>query len=251
MTNSVRHTTGNVFGLMATPPCVQDNKLRIKPGTVNVAIGRATGMPKPCEFYATPDADTYAYDCLYDPKQISLADAEKWVRNQLAEQGVNVGRFINEDKPADDTLDLGAVIAAMPDAIHEAMRKTLPHKYTPELADAIAASVIANLAGDIAVPCPVFRDCADTTPGHYDHFTHDTKVLDDTDGSTILDAGMVANSGSDRHVIVYLRNAEFTDLESVRAKTAEVRAFLDGVDELADRVFADQQARTEQAGGDQ
>ncbi|MBE4790881.1 hypothetical protein [Streptomyces caniscabiei] len=145
-------------------------------------------------------------------------------------------------------VDLDAVIAAMPDAIHEAMRKTLPQKYTPDMADAIAAQTIANLTGVTSVPCPVYRDCADTTPGHFDHFTHDLKVVDDADGSTILDAGMVANSGSDRHVIVYLRNAEFTDPASVRAKTAEVRAFLDQVDELADRVFADQQTRTEQAG---
>lgn len=139
------------------------------------------------------------------------------------------------------------VIAALPDAVDQAMRETLPRRYTSDLAAAIAAQVIANLTGVSSTPCPVFRDCADTTPGHYDHFTHDIKVIDDTDGSTILDAGMVANSGSDRHVIVYLRNAEFTDPESVRAKTAEVRAFLDQVDEMADRVFADQQDRTQRA----
>jgi phage tail protein X len=140
------------------------------------------------------------------------------------------------------------LIAAIPAAVHEAMRKTLPHKYTPDLADAIAAQTIANLTGVTSAPCPAFRDCTDTTPGHFDHFTHDIKVLDDADGSTILDAGMVANSGSDRHVIVYLRNAEFTDPAKLREKTAEVREFLDQVDALADRVFADVQARTEQAG---
>jgi hypothetical protein len=144
-------------------------------------------------------------------------------------------------------VDLDSGIAAMTDAVHKAMRETLPHQYTPDLADAIAAQTIASLTGVTSAPCPVYRDCTDTTPGHYDHFTRDLKILDDADGSTILDAGMVANSGSDRHVIVYLRNAEFTDPEAVRAKTAEVRAFLDEVDELADRVFADQQARTEQA----
>lgn len=132
-------------------------------------------------------------------------------------------------------------------AVHQAMRKTLPHKYTSDLADAIAAQVIADLSGVTSVPCPVYRDCADNTPGHYDHFTHDTKILDDSDGSTILDAGMVATSGSDQHAIVYLRNAEFTDPASVRAKTAALRAFLDEVDELADRVFADHQAHAEQA----
>ncbi|MFJ1667337.1 hypothetical protein ACIOK4_13305 [Streptomyces bottropensis] len=165
-----------------------------------------------------------------------------------AEPGRKVRITIDPTHPrVDATLDPTAVVAAMPAAIHEAMRNTLPHKYSAELADAIAAHAIATLTGVTAVPCPVFRDCADTTPGHYDHFTHDTKVLDDADGSTILDAGMVANSGSDRHVIVYLRNAEFTDPESVRAKTAEVRAFLDQVDALADRVFADHQSRAEQA----
>lgn len=157
-----------------------------------------------------------------------------------------------QDRPRTDAMtDFAAVPgidpAVLTAAVHEAMRETLPHKYTPDLADAIAAQAIANLTGVTSVPCPVFRDCADTTPGHYDHFTHDIKVLDDSDGSTILDAGMVANSGSDRHAIVYLRNAEFTDPASVRAKTAEVRAFLDEVDEMADRVFADHQARTEQA----
>ncbi|MBE4790712.1 hypothetical protein HW846_46570 [Streptomyces sp. NE06-02F] len=143
---------------------------------------------------------------------------------------------------------LARLVAALPKVVDQAMQTTLPHKYTPELAEAIAAQVIAQLTGVTSAPCPAFRDCADTTPGHFDHFTHDVKVVDDADGSTILDAGMVANSGSDRHVIVYLRNAEFTDPAKVREKTAEVRAFLDRVDELADRVFADQQSRTEQAG---
>lgn len=155
--------------------------------------------------------------------------------------------------PAAQTVDrafaanIDKVIAALPAAIHEAMRKRLPHKYTPDLADAIAAQAIANLTGVTSTPCPAFRDCADTTPGHYDHFTRDIKVVDDSDGSTILDAGMVANSGSNRHVIVYLRNAEFTDPAKVREKTAEMRAFLDEVDALADRVFADHQVRAEQA----
>ena len=40
-----------------------------------------------------------------------------------------------------------------------------------------------------------------------------------------LPAGVLNILPGDRHVIVYLRNAEFTDPESVRAKTAEVRAF--------------------------
>lgn len=39
-------------------------------------------------------------------------------------------------------------------AVHEAMRKTLPHKYTPALADAIAADMAAQLSGAAPTPCP-------------------------------------------------------------------------------------------------
>nr|WP_119589732.1 hypothetical protein [Streptomyces scabiei] len=51
-------------------------------------------------------------------------------------------RVINEPgAPA----SLDKTIAALPDAVHEAMRKTLPDKYTPELADAIATHTVAEL----------------------------------------------------------------------------------------------------------
>ncbi|MFI2202651.1 hypothetical protein ACH47Z_18100 [Streptomyces sp. NPDC020192] len=91
--------------------------------------------------------------------------------------------------------------------------------------------------------CPVFRDCTETEPGHYDHHNHDLRVIDNADGNAILSAGMVALSGSDRAAIVYLRNAEFDDAASVHAKTAEIRRMLDEVDAMADRVFADHEAR--------
>lgn len=99
MTNSLRIHAGL---LATTAGCVKNAKPRIKPGTVNVAIGRSTNLPEPCSFYATPDMDAYAFDCMYDPKRISLADAEQWVRTQLAEQGLRVARFINEDAALDD-----------------------------------------------------------------------------------------------------------------------------------------------------
>ncbi|KND40100.1 hypothetical protein [Streptomyces stelliscabiei] len=86
-------------------PCMlagQASKPRLKAvtKTVNVAIGRTTGMAVPCEYWATTDTDFdygYGYEAVYDPKRISLADAEKWVSTQLAEQGVKVAEFINED----------------------------------------------------------------------------------------------------------------------------------------------------------
>lgn len=91
--------------------------------------------------------------------------------------------------------------------------------------------------------CPVFRDCTETEPGHYDHCAHDLKVTEDDGVTPVLTAGMVALSGSDHGAIVYLRNAEFEDAASVHAKTAELRRLLDQVDAMANRVFADHEAR--------
>ncbi|WP_156110857.1 hypothetical protein [Streptomyces adustus] len=42
-------------------------------------------------------------------------------------------------------LDLNKVIPAAPSAIHHALRTAMPGKYTPELADEIAADVVARL----------------------------------------------------------------------------------------------------------
>lgn len=94
-----------------------------------------------------------------------------------------------------------------------------------------------------AGPCPVFRDCNVPETGHFDHSAHDMKVLDERDSSTVLDAGMVALSGDEDHVIVYVGVAEYADLDALKAKTQELRRFLDEVDAMADRVFADHQAR--------
>ncbi|WP_199845138.1 DUF6907 domain-containing protein, partial [Streptomyces scabiei] len=49
-------------------------------------------------------------------------------------------------EPADaPAASLDKAIAALPAAVHAAMQQTVPGKYTPELADAIAAQAIANL----------------------------------------------------------------------------------------------------------
>ncbi|NJP75670.1 hypothetical protein, partial [Streptomyces sp. C1-2] len=91
-----------------------------------------------------------------------------------------------------------------------------------------------------AGPCPVFRDCTVDEPGHVDHYSR-TEVTG-TDDMPIVDAGMVGFSGSDHGAVVYLRNADYADAASLKAKTAELRRFLDEVDALADRVFADHEA---------
>lgn len=143
------------------------------------------------------------------------------------------------------TGDLTGLLAILPEAVDAAMRRTLPDFYTPQLAAAIAADVefLARERGTTTRTCPVYRDCSMTEPGHYDHGGHDMEVLDERDGSTVLDAGMVALSGDEEHVIAYVGVAEYTDLDALKAKTQELRRFLDEVDAMAGRVFADQAAK--------
>ncbi|MFF5759649.1 DUF6907 domain-containing protein [Streptomyces longwoodensis] len=67
---------------------------------VTVAIGAASHLrTKSVDTWATPDMDAYAYEAVYDPSRISLADAEASVRALLAEFNVHVDRFLNEDGP--------------------------------------------------------------------------------------------------------------------------------------------------------
>ncbi|MFJ2949146.1 DUF6907 domain-containing protein [Streptomyces sp. NPDC087226] len=70
---------------------------------VTVAIG-ASACPlrhhEPLDLWATPSMDdVYAYEAVYNPSRISLADAETSVRTQLAEYGVQVAEFLNDDGP--------------------------------------------------------------------------------------------------------------------------------------------------------
>lgn len=43
------------------------------------------------------------------------------------------------------TASLDRLIAALPDAVDESMRKAIPHRYTPELAAKFTAAMIAEL----------------------------------------------------------------------------------------------------------
>lgn len=134
----------------------------------------------------------------------------------------------------------------LPAVVDQAMRTALPGKYSPEIAERIAADMIARLSqkqDDEPGVCPVYRDCESREPDHYDHFNHGGLRVTGEDGSTILDAGMAALSGSESDAVVYVRNEEFTDAAAVRAKTAEIRQLLDEADAMAERVFADHKAR--------
>ncbi|MFJ8934182.1 hypothetical protein ACIRL0_00470 [Streptomyces sp. NPDC102365] len=125
-----------------------------------------------------------------------------------------------------------------------------PTGHLPHLVDQLpaleATTTHDETAADIArfLECPIFRDC-DVTGAHYDHSGYSAlQVMDETGRDALLDAGMVALSGDgDPHATVCLGVAEFTDGAALKAKTQELRRFLDEVDALADRVFGDHQAR--------
>lgn len=164
-------------------------------------------------------------------------------RARPAETGASNQQRARTDQSAEDgarehpesavMFDCAEVIAALPGAVDEAMRKNIPSKYTPELASELAKDMVARLTG---TKCTVYEDCTDTAPGHYDHYSR-FAVDDDTNGPALIDAGMVHNSGSDVGAIVHLGNAEFTETTVLRAKTSKVRHLLERAERMGDRVL--------------
>ncbi|MFI1726905.1 hypothetical protein [Streptomyces sp. NPDC020489] len=129
------------------------------------------------------------------------------------------------------------------DEFFNVVRKQVAESTDPDgTLGAIAQLIISHCAKTDA--CPIYRDCDQTGP-HYDHSGFGLlKVADETGQGTLIDAGMVALSGRKSHATVCLGNAEFDNAASVRQKTAELRVFLNHVDQLADRVFTDHQAHS-------
>ncbi|MGV9281632.1 hypothetical protein [Streptomyces sp. NPDC003730] len=85
-----------------------------------------------------------------------------------------------------------------------------------------------------------YRDCEDTTPGHFDHFAHRVPGLEVKDGDDrLIEAGFAACSGSDPAPVVYLRNWEANNMAELTAKVDEIRRMLDATLEFGARVFAD------------
>lgn len=146
--------------------------------------------------------------------------------------------------PADQMVDrihaasLDNLIAALPEAVNEAMRKAIPHRYTPEIAAQIAETAAGILTGSL---CPVWPGiCTDTRPGHYDHFNHQHKVTN-KDGQTLLDLSFVQCSDEDgasaAKVCLGGLNSEDYDPEEIREETAKIRRLLDVADAMADEVM--------------
>ncbi|MEH0549242.1 hypothetical protein QA802_41260 [Streptomyces sp. B21-105] len=143
--------------------------------------------------------------------------------------------------PTDTThLNLAAVVAALPDAIDQAMRNTLPGMYTPQLAADLAAAMTAELRNPQPADCPVFPGlCTETMPDHHDHSNHEHTVTN-KQGEHLLDVGFVQLSDGGP-AIVYIGGMSHEDYlpEEVRPATAKLRQLLDEADAIADRLLAD------------
>lgn len=93
----------------------------------------------------------YDIEAAYDHRTISRKGAETRLRAELAKHGMQITRFLGG--PADGArehteqqADFTELIAAIPAAVDQAMRKTLSSQYTPHKAAQIAAGLITRLA---------------------------------------------------------------------------------------------------------
>ncbi|MBT2673975.1 hypothetical protein J7E95_24770 [Streptomyces sp. ISL-14] len=159
---------------------------------------------------------------------------------------------VAREHPAHDDTDLTAVIAALPDAIDQAMRETLPDEYTPELASAIAADMTARLTNtpDHAEPalCYLYPGLCDRIDGEDGdavdangrHFDHGGNTLTVPSGEMPYDdpeiwAEFVHISGGTPHIGFM---GEHLAPDEARLKARQLREFADAMDALADQVDA-------------
>lgn len=142
-----------------------------------------------------------------------------------------------EHTAALNTLNFDKVIAALPDAVNQAMQATLPGRYTPELAAQFAQTMAAELRNPTG--CPVYPGlCTETEAGHHDHHNHENTVTN-KEGEHLLDVGFVQLSdGGPALVYIGGMNSEDYLPEEVRPVTVRLRALLDEADAIADRLIA-------------
>lgn len=273
-TDQIQAPTTHVFGRMATPvvPCMlagQASKPRIKAPlkTVNVSIGRhtATDMSVPCEFWAITDTDFdygygYEYEACYDPKQISLADAEKWVRTQLDQQGVNVGQFIDEDEVEatrsrilgqwNEVADLAKARGTHTPAVkrfHDEMALLLAVAPDPAATlDRLLQVFAREHAKNTPDACHVYPglcivkdgENGDSVDANGRHFDHGGRAITVPDSKCPEDPEIWAefchvSAGTPAHI--GFMGSDLTTAQA-REKAAQLRAFADEMDQLADQV---------------
>lgn len=268
-TDPIKAPTTNVFGLMATPApaCMLAGqasrpRLKVVTKTVNVAIGRTTDMTVPCEFWAATDTDFdygYGYEAIYDPKRISLADAEKWVRAQLNQQGVNVAEFINEDEDEatrsrildqwNQVADLAKARGTHTPAVkrfHDEMALLLAVTPNPAATlDRLLAVFARERAKNTPNACHVYPGLCVTVDGedgdqvdeHGRHYDHGGRTITVPDSKCPEDPEIWAefvhvSAGAPR---IGFMGEDLTTVQA-REKAAQLRKFADEMDALADQV---------------
>lgn len=267
---TIQAPTTNVIGLMATPavPCILDgqaSKPRTKavPKTVNVTIGRNTGLTVPCEYWAATDTDYdygYGYEAIYDPKRISLADAEKWVRDRLDEQGVKVAQFIDEDEVEatrrrmldqwNEVAELAKTRGVHTPAVerfHDEMALLLAVAPDPAATlDRLLLVFAREHAKNTPDACHVYPglcvikdgENGDSVDANGRHFDHGGRAITVPDSKCPEDPEIWAefchvSSGTPPHI--GFMGSDLTTAQA-REKAAQLRKFADEMDQLADQV---------------
>lgn len=143
---------------------------------------------------------------------------------------------------------LDRLTAALPEVVDQALRDTLPHRYTPELAAQIAETTIGILTGTI---CPVYPGLCTVTDGedrinadengrHFDHTGRTITVPSDTRPEDPEIWAAFVHCSASVPKIGFM--SEDLTTGQAREKAQQLRQFADQMDELADQVEAFRQA---------
>jgi hypothetical protein len=206
----------------------------------SVLIGRtpaARPVGPAAECWPVGDMGAFSFEAYYDPERISLADAETQVRTQLAEQGVQVARFLNEDDPqvTEDRAVRDRMLSQWGEfrslARERGTATPAMEKFMDEVALLISVSPDPQATVDAVIDvisreraknraCRTYAWCDSTGP-HYDHGRHETGIV--AYGATHLSEGQPT---------LYVGQDEFPPGQAA-AKAAELRAVADRIEAMA------------------
>ncbi|MFF2384071.1 hypothetical protein [Streptomyces sp. NPDC058108] len=245
MTQAARPSTSAVPATETRPraeaahaePAREHNEIAGVAVLLGAAITSAPGT-QATEVWPTADMlPAYGYEGLYYPERISRADAETAIRAELADKGVVVVRFLDEDDTwstdVEDTRrrmlgqwgefrqiarDRGTTTARAENFMNEI---DLLISVSPDPQGTLAA-VIELLAGERVKnrACRSYAWCSQTGP-HYDHSRHENGIV--SYGATHLSEGTPS---------LYVGMDEFPP-EQAAAKAAQLRAIADRIEAMA------------------
>lgn len=146
MTTSIRPTTGNTIGLMATgipTACMLDGqntrpriKADTKPVTVMLRSGQLEDDGSQLVLWSHIKGGTYDIEAAYDHRSISREDAEQHLRAELARHGMDVTTFLDKQR----TTALAAALYIAQYGYKLALASPNPAARLDDMCDAVSES---------------------------------------------------------------------------------------------------------------